>query len=67
MRKIQEPRGDEYLLDTDTEQEHGPVNDTKDVENKINKNITTVIDDNRQDKQVNDGNIDSNPKVEEET
>ena len=50
MRKIQEPRGDEYLLDTDTEQEHGPVNDTKDVENKINKNITTVIDDNRQDK-----------------
>ena len=57
MRKIKEPRGDDDLVDTDTESENGPVRDTKEVANTINKNITTVIADNRQDKEVNDENI----------
>ena len=43
MRKIQEPRGDEDLVDIDTNTEHGPVSDTKEMENIINKNLTTVI------------------------
>ena len=53
MRKIKEPRGDDDLVDTDTESENGPVRDTKEVANTINKNITILIADNKQDKEVN--------------
>ena len=58
MSKIQEPRGDEDIVDTDAEPEHVPVHDTKEVEISININIPTVIADNRQDREVNDENID---------
>ena len=37
------------LVDTDTELEHGTVNDTEEVEKAINKNVTTVIAENEQD------------------
>ena len=37
------------LVDTDTELEHGTVNDTEEVEKSINKNVTTVIAENEQD------------------
>ena len=63
MSKAQEPRGDDELVDTNTGLEHGPDHDTKDVENTINKNLTTVIDEKRQDKEVNDEKIDSNAEV----
>ena len=33
--------------------EHGPVHDTKEVENTMNKNLTNMIAENRQDKEVN--------------
>ena len=56
MRKNQELREDDNLVDTDTdtELEHGPVHDTKEVRNIINKNITTAVSENRQGKKVND-------------
>ena len=57
MRKIQEPRGDDDLVDTDIDLEHGPVHDTKEVENTMNKNLTTVIAENKQGKEVNDEKI----------
>ena len=44
---------DDDLLDTDTYMEHVTVCDNEEVENKINKNLTTVIAENRQDKKVN--------------
>ena len=47
--------------------EHGPVHDTKEVENIINKNLTTVIAGNRQDKEFNYENIYSNATVEAQT
>ena len=53
MSKIQEPRGYDDLVDTDIELEHGPVHDTKEVENEINKFFTTVIAKNIQDKELN--------------
>ena len=37
MSKIQEPRGDGGLVDTDTELEHGSVHDIKEVGNKMKK------------------------------
>ena len=55
MRNIQQPKGDDNLVDTDTDPEHVPVHDTKEVANKINRDITTVISDNRQYKELNDG------------
>ena len=58
MNKIQEPRGDNHPVDTNNDPEHGPIHDTKEVENTINKRYTTVIADNRQDREVNDENID---------
>ena len=33
----------DYLVDNDTDLEHGTVHDTEDVGNKINKKLTTVI------------------------
>ena len=50
MSNNQELRDYDDLVDTDTELEHGPVHETKEVENKINKNITTVNSENRQEK-----------------
>ena len=50
MSKVQEPRGDDNIVDTNFDPEHGHVRDTKRVANTINKNLTTVIADNRQDK-----------------
>ena len=32
MSKIQEPRGDDNIVDTNTELEYDPVHDTKEVE-----------------------------------
>ena len=39
LSKIQEPRGNDDLVDNDTDLEHVPVHDTKEVANKINKNL----------------------------
>ena len=47
MRKIQELRADDNLVYTDTKLENGPVSDTKKVENKINKDLTPVIVENK--------------------
>ena len=57
MSKIQEPRGDDNIVDTDTELEHDPVHDTKEVENTIKIYITTVIYENIWDKEGNDEKI----------
>ena len=64
MCNIQELSEDEDLEDTDTDLEHGTVHDTKEVDKMINKNLTIVITENRQDKKVNDEKIDSNSAVE---
>ena len=50
MSEIQELREDNDIMDTDTDIEHGYVHDTKEVENTINKYLTTVIAENKQDK-----------------
>ena len=50
MSNINEPREYDDLVDTDTDLEHGPVNDTEEVKNIINKNVSTVIAENEQDK-----------------
>ena len=49
MSNNQELREYDDLVDTDTDLEHGPVNDTEEVEKAINKNVTTVIAENEQD------------------
>ena len=54
MSNIKELREDEDIVYTDTDLEHGPVHDTKEVENTIVQNVNTVIAENRQDKKVND-------------
>ena len=54
MSKVQEPRGDDNIVDTDNDPEHGTIHDTKEVENINNKNLTTVIAENRQDKEIDD-------------
>ena len=54
MSKVQEPRGDDNIVDTDNDTEHGLIHDTKEVENINKNNITTVISENRQDKEIND-------------
>ena len=64
MCNIKELSEDEDLEDTDTDLEHGPVHDTKEADKMINKNLTIVITENRQDKKVNDEKIDSNSAVE---
>ena len=67
MRKIQEPRGDDDPLDTDTDLKDGPVHDTKEEANTFDKNITNIIADNRQDKEVSDEIISYNVSVEAQT
>ena len=47
MRNFQELREYENIEDTYTEMEHGPVHNTEEVEKKINKNVTIVINRNR--------------------
>ena len=64
MSNIQKLREDDYIEDNDTDLEHGNVHDTKEAEKKINKNVTIVMTENRQDKKVNDEKIDSNSAVE---
>ena len=54
MINTQECREDDYLVDTDTDLEHATVHDTEDVENTINKNLTTVIAETKQDDEVLD-------------
>ena len=49
MSNNQELRYYDNLVDTDTELEHGTVNDTEEVGKSINKNVTTVIAENEQD------------------
>ena len=48
--EIKEPGSDDNIVDTDTETEHGLLHDTKEVEDKIPKDLTTVIAENRRDK-----------------
>ena len=57
MSNNQELRVYEDLVDTDTDLEHGPVHDTEEVENKINKNVTTVIAENEQDRKARIQNL----------
>ena len=45
------------LVDTDTELQHDTVHDTEEVELKINKNLTTVIAENKKDDEVIDEKI----------
>ena len=52
MRKIQELRADENLVDADTDLEYDHVHDIKEAENTINKDLTTVIAENSQDKKL---------------
>ena len=52
MRNIQELRGDKDLLDNGTKLEHGYIHNTQEMENIVNKYLTTVIDENRQDKKL---------------
>ena len=52
MRNIQEPREDDDFVDIDTGLEHGPVRETEKAEKTINKNLTIVIAENKQDKKL---------------
>ena len=52
MRNNQERRQENYIIDTDTELEHGLVHDNEELEKKINKNLTTVIAENKKDSEV---------------
>ena len=52
MSNIKELREYDYLVDTDTELEHGPVHDNEEVLTTINENLTTVIAEDKQDKKV---------------
>ena len=52
MSNIQELSEDGNLEDDSTELEHGPFHDTKYVEKMINKNVTIVLTENRQDKNL---------------
>ena len=55
----QESRGNDDLVDTDTNMEHDNFHDTEESENNTNKNISTVICETKQDDEVIDEKIDS--------
>ena len=52
MNKTQELRQDDYRVDNHTEIEYGTIRDIEEVENIIDKSFTTVIAENRQDKNL---------------
>ena len=67
IRYNQEVREDNYIIDTYTDMEHGPVHDTEEVGEKNYKNITTVTAANKQYEEVPDGKIDSDAAYESTT